>query len=182
MPVNTAFIEVVQDLWRFVIAGFRYQNTGNDFAPLQFEPGNIYGPKDESTIKARLLLTGMYDERELSKPLQSSEYVTLWMREHGYHVDQAAHRWLPGQWHMKLKGLPGVHIGIKPKPASIFEFFDTESMGHLGVVVEIDNDDTITVTSIGMESTGIFETHHIPKERWQSFGAVFTTLPKESIV
>lgn len=182
MGTMQAIKEVLHDLWRFTSAGFSYRPLHTTDVLDGFHEGARYAEDNRWTTQTRLMLSGLYTEQQIKRPLQPGEYAMAKLQEKGYHVPKEALTWLPGQWHMKLKGQAGVHIGVSPKVGAVMEFFDADSNGRLGLVSYVSREESITLESIGMHESGVFETHVIPKASWQALGPVFTSFTKASSV
>jgi hypothetical protein len=174
---HSPFTLVLKELWDFVVGGFRY-SPPSTYAPVRLIPGQHYGATDTDTSRIRLLLTGQYTEGMLVRPLQPSEVATFMLREYGYAVPDVALAWLPGQWHMKLKGASDVHVSVLPKAETVIEYFDADGVGHLGVVTNVAADENITFVTIDTERPGVLQTKTAEKTTWQALGPVFTKLPK----
>jgi hypothetical protein len=173
-----AIKDVLHELWQFVRSGFSYQSPQTITTSVELREGNLYTALDPTTTRLRLLVSDLYTEQMIKRPLQASEYALFTLLKRDYEVPKEVLTWQPGQWHMKLKGRTGIHIGVLPKVESVMEFFDSDGAGHLGLVTTVSDEESITLESIGMHEPGVFETHIIPKQSWQTFGPVFTSFSK----
>lgn len=175
-------IEVLEDLWNFVRSGFSYQGHNGFYGNIGFQDGQCYAAGDPVTVRTRLLATGEFSDATIGRPLQPSEYVVLWLRQSQFEVSSDALHWLPGQWHMKLKGQRDVHVSVVPKAGAVFEYFDGDGHGHLGVVERVGVDQSIALTGIGLREEGAYAACTLDKSSWQALGPVFTTVAKKTHV
>jgi hypothetical protein len=178
MSYRDATNAVMHDLWKFVLAGFKYTSGERnllDFSPITFEDGAYYGAYNKDTTTTRLLLTRQYSRIDALQPLQPSEYVAFSLQEQKIRVTEDAKHWLPGYWHKNLKGQANVHISVNPSQGAVIEYFDENQDGKIGIVKKLYEDDTIIFTSVGLYTDGVYEEHTVSKAVWHELRPVFVT-------
>jgi hypothetical protein len=165
---------VLSDLADFVKNGFqvRRERTTRSLLP-QFQVMQSYEAWDNETLKLRLVLSSYHTGDRLQQPLSGREFVFYsW-------ITAGAPRLLfegmtsSAPLHVALKGKPGVHIGIEPKPQSIMELCAGDATKALLFVTHVGINHHIEAESIGLYQRGEFRYDVFTKPEWQAWRPVF---------
>lgn len=140
----------------------------------QFVIGEKNAEDDPNTHRVRAILSDMFGGAAAGLPLQAGEYVTYRLLRKGLSIDWPEVRpRTPGLWHTVLKGVPGIHIGITPKPGSVMEYMMTEEIGHLAYTEAVFPDETINVSEVNYPEDGIYNERVLTQEEWKELKPVF---------
>lgn len=170
---------VLHDLWRFVQNGFSTDQSESAVqGAITLQQAVYYGPQRPETNILRLLLENAYTEAEIVRPLQPSEYVTYQLRTTGRINQAETKRWSPGEWHVRLKGKTGVHIGVVPMVDTVIEFVTDADDAVVGYVLDVLDDETITFGVVGYSQPGVYEELTLTTAQWHELRPVFVSIMK----
>lgn len=143
-----------------------------DVFPL-FVPEVFYDADNTETVKLRMCIADMFKGDASSSPLSDTEYVSYKLFKKGKQIPWGDYRpRLAGTWQTRLKGKPGIHIGIRPKNESIMEYI-ADDVGHLGFVEAVFPDESIKISGIGLQTEGTFSESMLSKDQWKELRPVF---------
>jgi hypothetical protein len=129
---------------------------------------------DPNTIRVRALIGDAFAGGHASMPLQSSEYVCFRLMRKGIVIQWPSVRpRVEGEWHTILKGVEDVHIGVRPKTGSIFEYSEEDGEGRVAFVEAVFPDETIHISETNFPEGGIYNERVLTLEEWQGLKPVF---------
>jgi hypothetical protein len=168
---------VLSDLARFALdelspsAKRKFVQKSSSLHP-RFETRRQYYASNPETLKLRLLLSS-YDKNKLGKPVSALEFILYRLMD--LHLDISSIEKFSGAGflHESVKGLPGVHVSIKPTRHAIMEIFDEYQKPKLLFVENIFGDESIEVESVGLHVLGEFRYDVFTKKEWQEWRPVF---------
>jgi hypothetical protein len=132
---------------------------------------------DENTTKVRMLIGDPFGLSHSEYALQAGEYVLYKLWRRGIHITWPDVRpRTPGLWHVILRGVPAVHIGVFPKVGSIMEYIDQNEIGHVAYVEAVYPQDSVTISEVNMPDSGIYNERTLEKNEWRECKPVFLTV------
>jgi len=136
--------------------------------------GTTYTADDEVTRQIRRIISDTFRAGELLLPLQAGEWIVFHFREMHRTIPwpMTCGRW-PGDWQTILRGIVGVHNSISPKTDSIMEWRADDGIGRLAYVERVTPDNTITISVVGYDQVGLFETKELSEVMWRELRPVF---------
>jgi hypothetical protein len=166
--------------WAYIKAGEKegwifkdaLREQARDVFP-SFEEGVLYDAANDETKKLRMCIHDMFWGGKVSLPLTDAEYVVyrLLRKQHSFPWTKERPR-TPGTWQKKLRGQPGVHIGIAPRTDSVMEYI-VEDIGYVAYIEAVFPDDSIKLSAVGLLEEGIWSETTLPKEQWKELRPVF---------
>lgn len=140
----------------------------------EFTIGEENDVDDPNTIRVRAMLDDEFGGALVEYPLQAGEYVAYKLLRKGLRIAWPKTRpRTPGLWHVILKGVPGIHIGITPKTGAVMEYMLPGEIGHVAYVETVFPDETITLSEANFPHGGIYNERVITREEWREFRPVF---------
>ena len=138
-----------------------------------FEEGKVYDATNSETKKARMTISDMFGGEVAELILTDAEYAMykLKRKQRSFPWDNERPR-TPGTWQKKLRGKPGVHIGIAPKTDSIMEYV-VDDVGHVAYVDSVFPDETIKLSAVGLTQEGVYTDTMLQKDQWKELRPVF---------
>ena len=138
-----------------------------------FTHGKKYDAEDPETVMLRTILGDMFFAMPLELPLQDIEYVSYILKKKGRDILWPLLRpRTSGTWHVLLKGVEGIHIGVTPKTDSILEIIE-DDIGHVAYVDAVFPDESIKISEIGYPEEGMYSERTLPREEWREHRPVF---------
>lgn len=148
------------------------REQAKDVFPL-FEDGKLYDAANEETKKLRLCIHDMFWGDKSSLLLTDAEYVAYKLQRKQRTLPWTEERpRTPGTWQKKLRGRPGVHIGVTPKTDSVMEYV-VEDIGYVAYVEAVFPDDSIKLSAVGLLEEGVWSETTLAKEQWRELRPVF---------
>jgi hypothetical protein len=137
------------------------------------EEGQLYEAEHEETIKLRQTIGDAFCGARASLLLTDAEYVTYKLHQRGLSLPWHSERpRTPGIWQKKLRGRPGVHIGIKPQPYSVMEYI-IDDIGYVGFVEAVFPDESLKISAVGLLGEGVYGEALMHKDQWKELRPVF---------
>ena len=139
----------------------------------QLRPGHYYDASDPETRKLRACIHDLFSGRVGGYPLNAAEYVYYRIIADKRCVPWGSMRFrVAGTWQRKLRGQPGVHMGVVPKTGAVMEYV-IDDIGYLGYVDAVYPDESIKVTGIGLDDEGIYTERDYTKAAWKELRPIF---------
>ncbi len=140
----------------------------------EFVVGEKNDAEDPNTLRVRACIKDEFFGGESEAVLQAGEYVLYKLMRKGQSINWPPTRpRKPGEWHIILRGAPGIYIGIAPKSQSIMEYSLPNGVGQLAYVEAVFPDERITFTEVNNPDHGIYSERTLTKEEWQVLNPVF---------
>lgn len=137
------------------------------------EPGIIYDSSHPITERIRAIIKDDFAATDLLLPLLDVEYITYRLySERRFIAWPVTRPRLPGQWSKLLRGVKGIHIGIRPMTGSIMEW-EVDGVGHLAFVSGVHPDESIEISGVFGEIGGRFMVSRLEKTAWQALAPTF---------
>lgn len=140
----------------------------------QLKTGQVYGDKDEQTVKLRRYIKDELLGSELKLPLQSVEFILYKLKQSSQAVAWPDERpRMPGNWHTILRGIKGAAMNTTPRTSSVLEVVGDNNSSFLAYVDEVRPDMSIKVSSVGRAKTGQYLEEEFSRDEWQEWQPVF---------
>lgn len=140
----------------------------------QFVSGEFYEAAHPSTRKLRTFIDDAFHAASLDLPLQNVEYVCFIMKERGRNISWPPVRpRIAGTWQRILKGIPGVHMGVRPKTGAVMEYVHENNTGQVAFVDSVYPDEGITISEVGHTTEGVYSERTLSKEEWKELRPIF---------
>ncbi len=143
----------------------------------EFTIGEEYSVDHPATAQVRSIINDPFGLSHSEFGLQAGEYVVYRLWRKGIYIDWPDIRpRTPGLWHVILKGVPRIHIGVLPKVGSIMEYVFENEVGHLAYVEAVFPDNTISLSEVNYPDSGKYNEREVTKEAWKELKPVFISV------
>ena len=154
---------------------YRDDTTRNkkELDPHFFE-GERYTHDHRETVKLRTVINDMFHAVFFDIPLQDVEYIGYKLQSQNRRVAWPLERpRVAGTWQRILKGVPNVHLGIKPKTDAVMEYINADNTGHVAYVEAVYPDESIFISEVGFPEEGRYHERTMTKDEWIELRPVF---------
>lgn len=139
----------------------------------RFTQGEHYPADNTETIKLRAAIDDAFGGARGNYPISAAEYVQYALQQKKREIPWGEIRTrVPGTWQRKLRGIPGIHIGILPKTESVMEYIEDE-LGHLAFVEAVFPDGTIKISEMGKYDDAVYTEEVLTPEQYKELRPVF---------
>jgi len=140
----------------------------------QFVIGEFYDAVHPSTLTLRTFIDDAFHAAPLDLPLQNVDYVSFILKERGRNISWPPVRpRIAGTWKRILKGIPGVHMGVRAKTGAIMEYVLENNTGQVAFVDSVYPDEGITISEVGYTTEGVYSERTLSKEEWKELRPIF---------
>ena len=141
------------------------------------QEGRVYEHDAVVTLAIRTAIKDVFALARLQLTLQDSEYCLYRLYQLSKKLDWPTERpRLPGRWHALLKDTTGTHSSVRPSPDAIMEWMKNETQGQVAYVESVGQDDTITLSTVGLTTSGEYTTHTLSHTIWREYRPVFISV------
>lgn len=161
-----------QEGWVFKDA---LRDQAKDIFPT-FVEGVLYDAVHEETRKLRLCIDDAFFGGAASLLITDAEYVTYKLYKKNLFLPWGEERpRTPGTWQKKLRGRPGVFIGIAPKTNAVMEYI-VDDIGYVAFVEAVFPDESISMSGFSLSQEGYYSEAILSLEQWRELRPVYISV------
>ena len=140
----------------------------------EFVVGEENDVDDTNTVRLRAIIKDEFGAGSLEFPLQAGEYISYRLFRKGIVLAWPKVRpRMPGRWHVLLRGIFTIHVGVTPKTGAVMEYVLEHDMGHLAYVEAVFPDETISISEVNYPDSGRYSERTLTRDEWRELKPIF---------